>query len=74
MPPQKNILQKAWDAWMAIGEFTGNIVSFLVLQLVYWVVFTPLGALYNLHGRLTGKKKSGNWETKEQGTSDYEPY
>lgn len=38
-------------AWMRLGEMLGQVVNPVVLGLIFFVVFTPLGLLLRLGGR-----------------------
>ena len=70
----KSALESLWKKWLALGEFLGDIVSFFVLNLIYLLVFTPMGILYNLYNKLTKQNGKNNWQSKEKGGNDYEPY
>jgi hypothetical protein len=50
------LAREAWltplnRAWMKLGELLGRVVSPLVLGLIYFAVFTPVGVVMRLCGR-----------------------
>lgn len=39
----KEFLRAFWEAWKRFGRFMGNIVTRVVLTLLYFTVFVPFG-------------------------------
>lgn len=56
--------------WMCIGVLLGMIISPIVLGIIFFGIFTPIGLLIRLFGRdelcLKIKKKSSHWKSKDE--------
>lgn len=73
-----NILLVLNKAWMKLGLLLAKIVNPIVLGIIYFGLFTPLGLLFKLTGRdelaLRFTKKQSYWkmrETIEPASLDY---
>lgn len=62
--------------WMGFAFVVGNIMSRLIMLLVFFVVVTPLGVIMRLTGRDRLKLKKSNastyWEDAPSGKQDYQ--
>jgi len=47
----KEALKPAYLGWMKIAHCIGTVVTFIILTLVFFLVFTPLGLLFRLMGK-----------------------
>jgi hypothetical protein len=56
--------------WMGIGVFLGNIVSPVVLSLIFFILFTPIGIIMRMFGRdelrLKPLKSDSYWKIRPQ--------
>ncbi len=71
------ILKPAYTAWMKFAFVLGWINTRLLLIIIFYFVFTPIGLVMRLFGmdllnRKVDKKKESYWEKKEPGTGNYE--
>ncbi|MFZ0544842.1 MAG: hypothetical protein WAM60_05365 [Candidatus Promineifilaceae bacterium] len=39
----KELLRTIWETWKRFGRFMGNIITRIVLTLLYFTVFVPFG-------------------------------
>ena len=65
-------LKPAYEGWMKIAHLIGGIVTTLILTIVFFVVFTPIGLILRLLGKdHLGRKLDPNaktyWEQRNRG-------
>jgi hypothetical protein len=63
--------------WMAAGKKTGDVTSRLILSIIFFVIFTPVGLLLRLFGRrpLDVRFRDGRssyWKKRQTPRSDLE--
>ncbi len=44
----KEALQKFWEGWKKFGRFMGDLIAHVVLTLLYFTIFLPVGVLMRL--------------------------
>lgn len=70
----KEFLSKVWDTWKRFGRFMGNIVTRIVLTILYFTVFVPFGVgatLFTDPLHIKGEREE-SWNTRETGDKSLE--
>jgi len=65
------LLQGFYKIWMNIGEFIGNIVSKIVLFILFYLLFTPIAFVLRVFGKdplnkRIDKSQTSYWITRER--------
>jgi len=73
------ILGPVYRRWMKVAHFVGNVISSLVLALMFYLVFAPVGIVLRLIGkdllnRTIEKEKDSYWIRKEKEAFDPKRY
>jgi len=65
-------------AWMALAHVLGRINTTLILALLYYLVFTPIGAVRRLFSdpldRRMGEPRPSHWTARERAPADPSRY
>lgn len=77
MKTLKIFLKSVYAVWMKFAAILGIINVTLILSILFYIIFTPIGLIIRLFGRdLLDRKiekgKASYWLKKESSASDYE--
>lgn len=77
METLKIFLKSVYAVWMKFASVLGIINVTLILSLLFYIIFTPIGLIIRLFGRdlldrKIEKDKTSYWLKKEFPASDYE--
>jgi len=74
----KKFLKNIWERWKIIAKAIGRFNALVILTLFYFVILSPMGALFLLFGwnpLRSGKKerhKATNWQEVTNPKPDFE--
>jgi hypothetical protein len=72
----KEIARKIWNGWKRVALKIGRFNTALLLTLFYFLILTPVGALFRLFGwdplqtSPSHRRKAGNWSDVTDGEPD----
>ena len=72
----KKVLSKAWQAWKRIARKIGKVQTIILLTVLYFILFAPVGAIMRLLGwdpldtRFKRLQATTNWKPVKDGEPD----
>ncbi len=72
----KKVLSKAWQAWKRIARKIGKVQTIILLTILYFILFAPVGAMMRLFGwdpletRFSRLQATSNWKPVKNGEPD----
>jgi hypothetical protein len=75
----KTWLKYIFNAWMTVAQAIGKVVTAIILTVVYWIIFTPIGFFMRCSGKdplSLGKYRTQEsyWIKRQEGIQDKERY
>jgi hypothetical protein len=70
----KEFLSKFWETWKRFGRFMGNIITRIILTILYFTIFVPFGIgarLFTDPLQIKGER-SESWNKRETGDKNLE--
>ncbi len=70
----KEALRSFWETWKRFGRFMGNLITRLILTLLYFTIFVPFGVGARLFTDplLIKTEREKSWNQRESGDKSLE--